>query len=77
MTVLKPLTDDSILHYGNKHRGKKLANVPASYLLFIYNEGYTMPALLKAYIVDNLEVLKKQDKDEKAQAKRDWRNQAR
>lgn len=77
MTTLKPWTDETVLHYGNKHRGKKLANVPATYLLFIHNEGYTMPPQLRAYILENLEALKKQEKDEKKEAYRDWRNSAR
>lgn len=77
MTQLKPWDDTTILHYGNKHRGKKLGEVPATYLLFIHEEGYTMPPQLRAYIVDNLEALKKQAKDEKKEAYRDWRNNTR
>lgn len=73
----KPWTDETWFHYGNKHRNKKLKDVPASYLLFIYNEEYTMPPQLKAYIVDNLQVLKKQELEEKKEAYRNWRNSAR
>ena len=77
MTTIPEYTDKTILHYGNKHRGKALANVPASYLLFIYNEEYTMPPQLKKYIKDNLEALQKEDKMEKAQFNRNRRNEAR
>lgn len=77
MTDLKPYTDETILHYGTKHRGKKLANVPANYLIFIYEQDYTMPAQLKAYIRENLDALKTELKREIADFKRDWRNSAR
>lgn len=35
------LTDESLMPFG-KHKGEKMANVPASYLLWLYDE-YTMP----------------------------------
>jgi len=38
------------------HKGKKLANVPASYLLFLHKNGKCFPAL-KNYITDNLDAL--------------------
>ena len=58
------LTDDSILEFGNLHKGKKLLVVPASYLLFIYNNKYNIGNALKAYIEDNLDVLEKQKNEE-------------
>ncbi len=62
------LTDESIMPFG-KHKGKEMANVPASYLLWIYDE-WTLPnprfgfahQEVKAYIEENLEVLKKEVK---------------
>lgn len=37
-----PLTDESQMPYG-AHKGKKMANVPAEYLLFLYeNDRSTM-----------------------------------
>lgn len=40
------------------HKGKKLANVPPKYLIWLYETG--MHGQLKEYIEDNLDVLKKQ-----------------
>lgn len=57
---LDKLKDDSILDYGEKHKGKKLIDVPAQYFLYIYEKNFTMPASLKEYIEDNLDVLKKE-----------------
>lgn len=62
------LTDESIMPFG-KHKGKEMANVPASYLLWIYDE-WTLPnprfgfvhQEVKAYIEVNLDVLKKEVK---------------
>lgn len=58
------LTDDSILEFGNLHKGKTLANVPASYLLFVYENNYNTGKALRAYIEDNMDVLKKQRNEE-------------
>lgn len=33
------MTDESIMPFG-KHKGVKLANVPADYLLFLHKEGF-------------------------------------
>lgn len=52
------LTDDDVIPFGKKYEGIKLANVPNSYLKFIYEEGYNIPAHLKKYIEDNWEVIK-------------------
>lgn len=58
------LTDESPLEFGQAHRNKLLKNVPAEYLLYIYNNNYAISNDLKEYIEDNLEVLEK-EKDEK------------
>lgn len=50
------LTDASPMPFG-KHQGKKMEDVPASYLLWLWNENVTQPAV-RAYIQDNLDVLK-------------------
>ncbi len=49
-------TDETVITFG-KHKGKKLANVPASWLMW-YNEFATNqnPELM-AYIKDNLVVI--------------------
>ena len=57
------LTDGSLMPFG-KHKGEKMANVPASYLLWLYDE-YTMPnprfgfihREVLAYIEENLDVI--------------------
>ncbi len=57
------LTDNSPMPFGKAHKGKKMANVPASYLLWLYNEPSMQTTLtnsypgLKAYIEDNLQGL--------------------
>ena len=49
------LTDESKMPFG-KYAGQKLANVPASYLLWLYNENKCYGEL-KSYIKENLQVL--------------------
>jgi len=51
------LTDESIMPAWSKHKGKKLANVPADYLVWLYENDKCYPAL-KEYIESNLETLK-------------------
>lgn len=77
MTALPPYTDQSILYYGNKYRGQKLGNIPASYFVFIYENNYTMDTRLKKYIEENMGAFKLELKNEKAQNQRDRRNRAR
>lgn len=49
------LTDDSLMPYG-KYKGTKMANVPASYLMWLYdNDKCDEP--VKQYIEDNMDVL--------------------
>ena len=50
------MTDESIMSIG-KYKGEKMANVPASYLLWLYENG-NIYGELKQYIADNLEVIK-------------------
>lgn len=52
------LKDDSLMPFG-KHRGTKMANVPASYLLYIYEQPW-IKGNLEQYIFENLDVLKKE-----------------
>lgn len=49
------LDDTSLMPFG-KYKGTKLANVPASYLLFIY-DNYQLHENLKEYIKKNKDVL--------------------
>ncbi len=53
---MNKMTDDSIITFG-KYKGQKLANVPPEYLLWLYENG-NIYSELKAYIADNLEVIK-------------------
>lgn len=51
-----PMTDESLMPFG-KHKGKAMANVPAHYLLWLW-ENADLRDPLKAYISENLEVIK-------------------
>jgi uncharacterized protein (DUF3820 family) len=58
------LTDESLMPFG-KHKGQKMANVDAGYLLFLYNQNvrtrtYGAMSDVMVYINDNLEALKKE-----------------
>ena len=53
------MNDNSLMPFG-KHKGKKLANVPAQYLLWCLVQGdikTKYPELIE-YIEDNYEILK-------------------
>jgi uncharacterized protein (DUF3820 family) len=49
------MTDESILTFG-KYKGEKLANVPASYLIFLF-ENDKCNYDLKCYIEENEDLL--------------------
>jgi uncharacterized protein (DUF3820 family) len=49
------ITDESIMQFG-KFKGEKLANVPASYLIWLHKENKAFGDL-KKYIDENLQVL--------------------
>jgi len=50
--------DNSIMPFG-QHKGKQMANVPAPWLLWLYNKGCDHEGVRK-YIACNLEILKKE-----------------
>lgn len=52
------LDDNSEMPFG-KHKGVKMANVPADYLIFLYENNFAKGNVL-TYIVSNLDVLKEQ-----------------
>ena len=54
------MNDNSLMTFG-KHWGKKLADVPADYLLWLY-ENNKCYGELKEYITDNLDVIKSEIK---------------
>lgn len=49
------LTDESPMPFG-KHKGEKMVNVPADYLLWLH-ENNKCSAEVKEYIEDNMEIL--------------------
>lgn len=57
---MEKLTDTSLMPFG-KHRGKPMIDVPADYLIYVY-ESYPLEirggAEVRDYISDNLEVLR-------------------
>jgi len=59
------LTDESIMSFG-KHQGKALKDVPASYLMWLYDEPASVGnADLRRYIEENKEVLLKEINESK------------
>jgi uncharacterized protein (DUF3820 family) len=57
------MNDYSRMPFG-KYKNEKMANVPASYLLFLYKEGKCFGDLQK-YIEENMPVLKEEIEREK------------
>ena len=51
------MDDESIMPWG-KHQGLKMANVPSSYLRYIFDKGWCGGAV-KAYIRKNLDAIDK------------------
>lgn len=50
-------TDETVMPFG-QHRGKKLANVPAEYLIFMYDEGrLNSNPEIKGYVKENYDIL--------------------
>lgn len=49
------MKDDSLMPFG-KYKGEKMANIPADYLLWLYENGKCYGEV-KEYIKDNWEVL--------------------
>ena len=57
MDSQQPLKDTDILDWGKEHKGKALANVPASYLIWMYEKATGVPLKYRLCIKDNLDVL--------------------
>jgi len=51
------MADNDIMPFG-MHKGKKMCNVPAGYLVWIYENDRCGKGDVRKYIKDNLEVLK-------------------
>jgi len=56
------LNDDSLMPWG-KYKGYNMANVPASYLLWLYDNN-KCDGQVKDYILDNLSFLREEYKKE-------------
>jgi uncharacterized protein (DUF3820 family) len=52
------MNDSTIIQLG-KYKGEKLANIPASYLIWLHKENKCFGDL-KNYIEDNMDVLKQE-----------------
>lgn len=59
---MEKITDNSLMPYG-KYKGKKMANIPASYLLWMYRNDKLFKAL-EVYVEENMDVLEKEEKEE-------------
>jgi hypothetical protein len=66
--MLPELTDQSLMPFG-QHKGEKLANVPARYLLYIA-DNFQLHDNLKKYIADNRKVLEAEVKRANQQMRR-------
>lgn len=56
------VTDTSIMPFG-QHIGKRMIDIPAQYLLYIYDKGWVHHAGVRKYIITNELVLKSQSKN--------------
>lgn len=56
------MEDSDIMPFG-KYKGTRMIDVPAKYLLYIYEQGWCSGKVLD-YITSNLEVLTKQAEEE-------------
>lgn len=59
---MEKITDNSLMPYG-KYKGKKMANIQASYLLWMYRNDKLFKAL-EVYVEENMDALEKEEKEE-------------
>jgi uncharacterized protein (DUF3820 family) len=59
----EPLKDNDLMPF-DKHKDTKMIDVPAKYLLYIYENDMCSNDRVKQYIEDNLDVIKQQAKSE-------------
>lgn len=59
---MEKITDNSLMPYG-KYKGKKMANISASYLLWMYRNDKLFKAL-EVYVEENMDALEKEEKEE-------------
>jgi uncharacterized protein (DUF3820 family) len=65
--MLENFTDETLMPWG-KFQGEKMANVPAWYLIWLY-EHQKCAGKLEEYIKDNLDVLREEIKQERLKKK--------
>ncbi|WP_316851171.1 putative quorum-sensing-regulated virulence factor [Pedobacter agri] len=63
------ITDDSVMSFG-QYKGQKIANVPASYLLWLYRNERS--GQLKTYILENFEALEKEAEKDLKKGGKKW-----
>lgn len=63
------LTDKSLMPNG-KYKGKTMEDVPAIYLMYIYDNGLSKPEV-RTYIESNIDVILKQAKENGYASKED------
>lgn len=66
---MEKITDNSLMPYG-KYKGKKMANMPASYLLWMYRNDKLFKAL-EVYVEENMDALEKEEKEELSKREQD------
>lgn len=66
---MEKITDNSLMPYG-KYKGKKMANLPASYLLWMYRKDKLFKAL-EVYVEENMDALEKEEKEELSKREQD------
>lgn len=55
-------TDQSLMPFGVKYKGQKLANIPASHFIWLYDTFGLQDGPLRVYIEENLEHLRMEAK---------------
>lgn len=58
---MNKLTDGSTMPFG-KYKGVKMIDIPASYLLWLFENNKTTP-VVAVYISENMDAIKKEIKD--------------
>lgn len=61
MNIKEKLTDSDLMPFG-KYKGSKMEDVPASYLLWLWNDDVSHPGV-RAYIEDAMSALEKECPD--------------
>ncbi|MCB0595440.1 MAG: DUF3820 family protein [Phaeodactylibacter sp.] len=61
MSDVNKLEDHSPMPYG-KYQGKAMEDVPAGYLIWLYDNARASPAVAR-YVKDNMDVLQKEIKE--------------